>query len=55
MIDDTLGREFAELRLVAATLMCVIAARSNPQRGAEADIRLRYWAGDTHSPRWTPQ
>ena len=55
MVDDIVGREFAELRLVASTLMCVIAAQSNPLRSAEADIRLRYWAGDTHSPRWTPQ
>ena len=55
LVDDLVGREFAELRLVAATLMCVSAARLNPQRSVEAEIRLRYWAGDTDSPRWTPQ
>jgi len=55
MVDDRIGREFAELRLVAATLMCVIAAQSSPQRSVEADLRLLYWAGDSDSPRWTPQ
>jgi aminoglycoside phosphotransferase (APT) family kinase protein len=50
-----IGREFAELRLVAATLMLVDAARFDQSRAAEAALRLRYWAGDPDAPRWTPQ
>jgi Ser/Thr protein kinase RdoA (MazF antagonist) len=53
--ESEVGREFAELRLVAATLMLVEASLSDTTRSAEAATRLRYWAGDPDAPRWTPQ
>jgi hypothetical protein len=43
----------AELRLVAATLMRVKAARFDPTAAAEAERRLRYWRGDPDAPAWT--
>lgn len=44
---------FAELRLVAATLMRVRAGRHDASARAEAERRLRYWRGDPDAPAWT--
>jgi Ser/Thr protein kinase RdoA (MazF antagonist) len=52
---DEAAVAFAELRLVAATLMRVIAGFDDPHARAEADRRLRYWRGDTDAPPWTAQ
>jgi Ser/Thr protein kinase RdoA (MazF antagonist) len=52
---DMVAEAIADLRLVAATLMRVRAARSNPAAAAEAELRLRYWRGDTDAPPWHPQ
>lgn len=46
---------FAELRLLAATLMRVEAARKDPAARAEADARLRYWRGEPDAPAWRAQ
>lgn len=53
--DDPAASAFAELRLVAATLMRLAAARRDPTARPEAELRLRYWRGDTDAPMWTPQ
>lgn len=48
----------AELRLVAATLMRVRAASTDPGDAAvvaEAEARLRYWRGDPGAPMWRAQ
>lgn len=52
---DEVGRQFAELRLLAATLMRLRAARTDPNAAAEATLRLRWWRGEPDAPRWTPQ
>jgi Ser/Thr protein kinase RdoA (MazF antagonist) len=52
---DPLAEALAELRLVAATLMRVRAARQNPAAAAEAELRLRYWRGEPDAPQWHPQ
>jgi Phosphotransferase enzyme family len=46
---------FAELRLVAATLMRVRAGRTDPAAAAEAERRLCYWRGDADPPQWCAQ
>ena len=53
--DDPAAGAFAELRLVAATLMRVKAARTDPSARGEVDRRLRYWRGDLDAPPWTAQ
>lgn len=53
--NDQLGEQFAELRLLAATLMRLRAARVDPSAAAEASLRLQWWRGDADAPRWTPQ
>jgi hypothetical protein len=53
--EDPLAEAIAELRLVAATLMRVRAARSNPTAREEAELRLRYWRGDRDAPQWHAQ
>jgi hypothetical protein len=45
----------AELRLVAATLMRLVAGMADPAAMPEAQLRLRYWRGDPGSPHWTAQ
>ncbi|MEY4338742.1 MAG: hypothetical protein RLZ14_592 [Actinomycetota bacterium] len=45
----------AELRLVVATVMRVLAGRTNPAAAAEARVRLGYWRGDANAPQWTAQ
>jgi hypothetical protein len=52
---DADAEAFAELRLVAATLMRVQAAQRNPDAVAEADARLRYWRGEPQAPQWRAQ
>jgi hypothetical protein len=46
---------FAELRLVAATLMRVRAGLDDEVAMLEAHRRLRFWAGDPHAPTWRAQ
>jgi hypothetical protein len=45
----------AELRLVAATLMRVIAGITDPSARPEAERRLRFWRGDPDAPSWAAQ
>jgi hypothetical protein len=52
---DGWAEAFAELRLVAATLMRVRAGRSDPAAAEEAVRRLRYWAGEPAAPPWRAQ
>ena len=54
-VDDPAARAFAELRLVAATLMRVIAGVDDPAARPEAERRLRYWRGDPDAPSWSAQ
>ncbi len=54
-VDVPAACAFAELRLVAATLMRVIAALSDPNAGPEAERRLRFWRGEPDAPTWTAQ
>jgi aminoglycoside phosphotransferase (APT) family kinase protein len=54
-VEDPAAQAFAELRLVAATLMRVIAAASNPAARPEAERRLRYWRNDPDAPAWAAQ
>lgn len=44
---------FADLRLLAATLMRVRAGLTDPVAAAEAELRLRWWRGDPDAPPWT--
>jgi hypothetical protein len=53
--DDPAANAFAELRIVAATLMRVMAAVDEPAALPEAERRLRYWRGDPDAPPWTAQ
>jgi hypothetical protein len=55
MDDDPVAQAIAELRLVAATLMRVRAARLSPVAAEEAELRLRYWRGDPDAPQWNAQ
>jgi Ser/Thr protein kinase RdoA (MazF antagonist) len=52
---DPHAEAFAELRLVAATLMRWRVARSDPQALPEAERRLAYWRGDRGAPAWQAQ
>lgn len=51
---DPSGEEFAELRLLVATMMRVRAGRHDRHAAAEARRRLRYWMGDADAPVWQP-
>lgn len=51
---DPVTQAIAELRLAAATLMRVRAARGDATATAEVERRLRYWRGDPDAPRWQP-
>ena len=53
--DDPVATGYAELRLVAATLMRVIAATRDPAARPEVERRLAYWRGDPNAPAWTAQ
>ena len=52
---DPAAEAFAELRLVAATLMRIKAARTDPSARPEVERRLRYWRGDPDAPPWIAQ
>lgn len=52
---DARADGFAELRLVAATLMRVKAGMADPAARPEADRRLAYWRGDEDAPVWRAQ
>jgi Phosphotransferase enzyme family len=54
-VDDPAAVAFAELRLVAATLMRVLASIDDPRARPEAERRLRYWRGERDAPPWTAQ
>ncbi|MDQ3176116.1 MAG: aminoglycoside phosphotransferase family protein [Actinomycetota bacterium] len=51
---DGLGEALAELRLVAATLMRIVAGHAKASAAEEAQRRLRYWRGDPDAPMWIP-
>ena len=53
--DDPIAAGYAELRLVAATLMRLRAGRSDPAARVEAERRLAYWRGDARAASWTAQ
>jgi hypothetical protein len=53
--SDPCAVAFATLRNVAATLMRVRAARTDPTACDEAERRLRYWRGDPTAPAWRAQ
>ena len=55
LADDPAAVAVAELRLVAATLMRLVAGVADPVAMAEAQRRLRYWRGDPDAPAWTAQ
>ena len=52
---DVVAETFAELRLVAATLMRSVAARHDPAAAGELERRLRWWRGDPDAPPWRAQ
>lgn len=52
---DPVAEAIAELRLVAATLMRVIAGSDDPTAMPEAQSRLQYWRGDPDAPAWQAQ
>jgi Ser/Thr protein kinase RdoA (MazF antagonist) len=55
LADDPLTIVLAELRNVAATLMRVRAGRTEPAAAVEAQLRLRYWRGESDAPQWSAQ
>jgi Ser/Thr protein kinase RdoA (MazF antagonist) len=55
MRGDGQAEAIAELRLVAATVMRLLAGRRDPAAKAEAERRLQYWRGDPDAPQWTAQ
>jgi len=52
MRGDPWAERFAELRLLAATLMRVKASMQNESAWPEADRRLALWRGDPDAPVW---
>lgn len=55
MREDQNAAAFAELRLVAATLMRVKAGMVDPAARPEGQRRLAYWRGDADAPIWRAQ
>lgn len=55
LVTDPTAVAFAELRLVAATLMRLLAGMADPAAMPEAVLRLRYWRGEPDAPAWTAQ
>ena len=53
LADDPVANALADLRLVAATLMRLRAARDDPAAMPQAELRLAYWRGDPDAPTWT--
>ncbi len=54
-VDDDLTVALGELRNVAATIMRVVAGRTDPAAAAEAERRLRFWRGEADAPMWQAQ
>ncbi len=54
-IDPAMLDAISELRLVAATLMRLRRAQSDPAAAPEAERRMRYWHGDPAAPVWQAQ
>ena len=52
---DAMAEAFAELRLVAATLMRLKAGLANDAAMPEALRRLAYWRGESAAPMWQAQ
>jgi hypothetical protein len=52
---DPHAEAFAELRLVAATLMRIRAGMRNPAAMPEAQRRLAHWRGEIDAPMWQAQ
>ncbi len=55
LAGDRRAEAFAELRLVAATLMRVATGLRDPGAMPEAQRRLAYWRGDPDAPAWSAQ
>jgi hypothetical protein len=55
MVGDQSAEAFAELRLVAATLMRLKAGMRNDVAMPEAQRRLAYWRGESDAPAWQAQ
>lgn len=55
LVGDLAAEAYAELRLVAATLMRVRAGMRDQAAMPEAQQRLRYWRGDPDAPAWRAQ
>lgn len=55
LAGDRATEAFAELRLVAATLMRLAAGRRDPDAMPEAQRRLAYWRGESDAPAWSAQ
>lgn len=55
LAHDEATLAFAELRLVAATLLRLATALRDPAAMPEAQRRLAYWRGDPDAPMWTAQ
>lgn len=49
---DPFAEAVADLRLVAATIMAIRAAATDPRRRDEAERRLRWWRGEEDAPVW---
>ena len=54
LADDQVANALADLRLVAATLIRLRAARDDPAAMPQAQLRLAYWRGDPDARAWTP-
>jgi hypothetical protein len=52
---DPAALAYAELRLVAATLLRLVAATTDPAARPEVERRLLYWRGARAAPMWTAQ
>ena len=55
MVGDPAAEAFAELRLVAATLMRLKAGMRHDAAMPEAQRRLAHWRGDSDAPMWQAQ
>lgn len=55
LVGDPAAEAFAELRLVAATLMRLKAGLRDASAMPEAQRRLAFWRGDSDAPMWQAQ
>ncbi|MET0579181.1 MAG: aminoglycoside phosphotransferase family protein [Ilumatobacteraceae bacterium] len=53
LVGEPVTEAIADLRLVAATLLRVRAARLDPSARAEVERRLAYWRADREAATWT--